>query len=193
MKQEISSACQYWADRLDYSTPHSIKQTFMHNLSILLFNKFKGHWYVDTPHRGQALREMLFDPANQFVDSLLIEAALASGFDFSHACHDSRGVRMWVDPGEVEVSFTDSPSRRKVIYQQQSRSSSPPTFIETNQYVPVDDGTMYYYPESYYPQDCYQYNDDPYLYSNENQSYMYSNENMYYPSHMYQPQMVETL
>lgn len=185
MKQEILVACQYWADRLDYHVPHTTKETFRHNLALKLASKFQGHWYIDTPHRGQALREILFDPVDRFIDDSLFEAANLSGFNFSEVYNGSHGVRMWVDPGEVEVTFTDAPRRRKVLYQQQSRSLSPP--VHYDQSVPTEqNGTVYYYnPECYYQQDCYQY-DNPYLYSNENM--YYSNAAQY---HQPQHQMVE--
>merc|ERR1711862_142617 len=59
------------------------------------------HWHPEFPERGQALREIVCDIENNYVDSILIDAAFRSGFNFVN-CYSRKGIRMWVDPGELK-------------------------------------------------------------------------------------------
>mmetsp|Transcript_132303 Transcript_132303/g.197116 ORF Transcript_132303/g.197116 Transcript_132303/m.197116 type:complete len:185 (-) Transcript_132303:105-659(-) len=144
MKQEIDIAAAYWSDLLAPHLSYNCKQSFHIHLSQLLAQKYSSHWYIDTPQRGQAYREIVCDPENTYIDVVLTRAAEESGFNFIQAYGPNRGLRMWVDPGEVEISFTESPLCQRIIYQQQSRSLSP-----VQQEQSFSDESVYYPSHSY--------------------------------------------
>ena len=178
MKEEIQSAVKYWGNLLGSHTPHTTKQTFQHNLSSLLEEKFTSHWHVDTPEKGQAYREILCDFSASYVDPILIKAASASGFDFIELYSFSRGIRMWIDPGEVEVTFTEGRSK-KILYHQQKRSSSlspPPAAVQFR--GPND--VVYFYETDNTPN---YYQNNGYLYKNMYGGPGDRNTEMY-PSHL---------
>merc|ERR1712137_1202509 len=124
MKHEIDTAMGYWASQLSQELPMEMMMNFTHFLRGALCDKYALHWYEDTPSRGQAYREIVCDSENRTVDPVLIHSAQQAGFCFL-SYFSNRGIRMWVDPGEVEVAFTAPPTKHTKIFQQQSRSNSP--------------------------------------------------------------------
>ena len=153
MRTEIETAVAFWVDTLPYSISQQTRVSFQQVLSSLMATKFVNHWHTDFPERGQALREIACDLENNYVDPMLLEAAQLCGFSFTEAYTLSRGTRMWVDPGEVEVSFIAAPYHKKVLYQLQSRSYSP----ELVQQTPVSYSTspVYYPNPTVYYDNCY--------------------------------------
>merc|ERR1712137_1205265 len=178
---ELESAANYWSELLNYNIPYNTKHSFQQNLIQVLAQKYSAHWIVESPECGQAFREIVYDLESGYIDPVLLQAAELTGFNFQEAYGPNRGIRMWVDPGEVEVCYTEGPPRQHVIYQQQSRSRSPVQDYSTVMYP--QDGAVYYYPENemYYNPQCEYV---PNMYSNytpnvQNNQMMYDTTNAY--------------
>ena len=148
MLRETQSAAKYWASTISSKLNNSQQlHEFEETLLRLMSDKFATHWHFDNPIKGQAFREIACDIENKFIDDLLIQAAKTAGFNFASCYSYKRGIRMWVDPGEVEVSFINPPYRRQVIYQQQSLSNSPVSISPSSSPEPVY--PYYYAPTNY--------------------------------------------
>ncbi|XP_007910035.1 protein BTG4 [Callorhinchus milii] len=68
-------------------------------LTKILFEKYKNHWYPDTPHRGQAYRCIRVNTV-QPVDLALLQACKESEVEYA-ALELPRELTIWVDPHEV--------------------------------------------------------------------------------------------
>merc|ERR1739848_365996 len=167
MRTEIEIAVSYWCECLSQQVAIDAINSFKQQLSISLQEKFTKHWHPEFPERGQALREIVCDIENNYVD-----------------CYSRKGIRMWVDPGEVEICSTSHPYRKRVLYQQQSRSYSPELVSDnTPVYQDNSSGTVYYgnHPSMYYNNNYYDnqmYYDTTQYYDNQQQNYY---DNQYYP------------
>ena len=121
MRNEIEYAASFWRSKLDPSLGTLLLAAFENELVNLLAEKFSSHWYENEPHRGQAYREICCD-FDGHVDNILLTAALNIKFDFYEFYQPQRGIRMWIDPGEVEVCFTTPPYQNCVIYSKKSNN-----------------------------------------------------------------------
>ncbi|XP_029957514.1 protein BTG3 [Salarias fasciatus] len=74
-------------------------ELFVERLAVALQEKFKGHWYPETPSRGQAYRCIR---VNGFYrqDPELLRACRESGVQYRDLGLP-REFTLWVDPGEV--------------------------------------------------------------------------------------------
>merc|ERR1712137_371077 len=158
---EIETAAQFWSESLSYGLSYPVQQSFLANLTQLMKEKFSLHWYPQRPEQGQAMREVVFDPELELIDPLLEAAANSAGFDFVVNYGRPHGVRMWVDPGEVEIQNTCRPFHRRMLYQS-SRSASPPPRITSpplyqpeqmyyqsdSLFIPPESSVYYYSPHS---------------------------------------------
>ncbi|XP_066495817.1 protein BTG4 [Tiliqua scincoides] len=105
MKDEIA-ATVFFITRLvkkyDRLSKHQM-ETFASKLMTTLFEKYKNHWYLDNPSKGQAFRCIRI---NRFKvrDPLLEQVCMESSVDF-----DSLGLpkemTIWVDPFEVSCRY----------------------------------------------------------------------------------------
>jgi len=153
MKYEIEAASGYWLAKLDRTQiTEEQSRIFLSELQRLMCNKFANHWYEDEPTRGQGFRSLVCDYEQKFVDSMLLSAATAAGFNFYELWGDTKGLRMWVDPGEVEVRNVSPPYKRTVIFQStkaQPPSSISPPLAEDNSFLyysqPDDSSLSNYY------------------------------------------------
>ena len=138
--------------------------TFQKQVLNLMCEKYALHWYENNPLRGQAYREIVCDFETGQVDSILVTAADRAGFSLYQHFSSPRGLRMWVDPGEVEVSFTSKPHVTQILYQKgqslsgsplgSPRSSSPVYYpsaeIDYYDSLSYTEPSLAYYPESDY-------------------------------------------
>ncbi|NXG17256.1 B910 protein, partial [Grallaria varia] len=76
---------------------------FAASLTEILFEKYKNHWYVDNPSRGQAYRCIRI---NQYDarEPLLEQACAESDVDFKDLGLP-REMTLWVDPFEVSCRY----------------------------------------------------------------------------------------
>ncbi|XP_054854523.1 protein BTG4 [Eublepharis macularius] len=74
-------------------------EKFASKLMMILFEKYKNHWYLDNPSRGQAFRCIRI---NRFHtrDPLLEQACLESNVDFGRLGLPKE-LTIWVDPFDV--------------------------------------------------------------------------------------------
>ncbi|XP_063798589.1 maternal B9.10 protein-like [Pseudophryne corroboree] len=69
------------------------------NLLGLLRHRYKGHWYPDSPARGQAYRCVRINPW-QYVDESLLQACTQCDIDYSRIGLPKE-ITLWIDPFEV--------------------------------------------------------------------------------------------
>merc|ERR1712137_1101965 len=159
MKYEIQYAASFWASKLNPNLGEETISTFQSYLMVMLEDKYSAHWYPDCPMRGQAYREVCCDVERELVDDTLNAAAHKAGFYFLHHFFSQRGLRMWVDPGEVEVALINNPRNSQIIYQAGVSNISPPPRSPSPVYYPHSDINYYeslshtepnlaYYPDS---------------------------------------------
>ncbi|XP_077161565.1 protein BTG4 isoform X2 [Paroedura picta] len=74
-------------------------EMFASKLMMILFEKYKNHWYLDDPSRGQAFRCIRINNV-QTRDPLLEQACLESTVDFSRLGLPKE-LTIWVDPFDV--------------------------------------------------------------------------------------------
>ncbi|NWV82957.1 B910 protein, partial [Dasyornis broadbenti] len=72
---------------------------FAAKLTTILFEKYKNHWYLDNPSRGQAFRCIRINK-HQARDPLLEQACAESDVDFTQLGLPEE-MTLWVDPFEV--------------------------------------------------------------------------------------------
>ncbi|NXR28570.1 B915 protein, partial [Cinclus mexicanus] len=77
-------------------------EKFAAKLTTILFEKYKNHWYPDTPSRGQGFRCIRIN--KQAREPLLEQACVDSGVPFS-LLGLPKEVTVWVDPFEVSCRY----------------------------------------------------------------------------------------
>ncbi|XP_027759327.1 protein BTG4 [Empidonax traillii] len=105
MKDEIAAAVFFIAKlvkREDKLCKHKIDK-FAARLTTILFEKYKNHWYPDSPSRGQAFRCIRINK-QQARDPLLEQACVESNVDFQELGLP-REMTLWVDPFEVSCRY----------------------------------------------------------------------------------------
>jgi len=141
MKYETECAASFWSSKINPSLGKNTILIFEREVLTLLCEKFALHWYDSNPLRGQAYREITCDLASGQFDPVLLTAANRAGFSLcKHFLlqSNSTGIRMWVDPGEVEIKFLNSPYPSQVIYQKgQNMTISPPSTSPRRSLSPV--------------------------------------------------------
>ncbi|KAG8141600.1 putative Maternal B9.10 protein [Naja naja] len=74
-------------------------ETFACTLTTLLFERYKNHWYLDNPTKGQGFRCIRLNHL-QAKDPLLEQACTASNVDFQ-SLGLPKEITIWVDPFDV--------------------------------------------------------------------------------------------
>ncbi|XP_065553354.1 protein BTG4 [Lathamus discolor] len=101
MKDEIA-ATVFFITRLvkkeDKLSKHKMEK-FAAKLTAVLFEKYKNHWYLDNPSRGQAFRCIRINK-HQTRDPLLEQACVQSDVDFNKLGLPKE-MTLWVDPFDV--------------------------------------------------------------------------------------------
>ncbi|NWV21850.1 B910 protein, partial [Origma solitaria] len=101
MKDEIA-ATVFFITKLARREEKLSKQQmdqFAAKLTTVLFEKYKNHWYLDNPSRGQAFRCIRINK-HQARDPLLQQACAQSRVEFSELGLPQE-MTLWVDPFEV--------------------------------------------------------------------------------------------
>ncbi|NXM73421.1 B915 protein, partial [Serilophus lunatus] len=105
MKDEIA-ATVFFITKLvkkeDKLSKHKIEK-FAARLTTILFEKYKNHWYLDNPTRGQAFRCIRINK-HQARDPLLEQACVESDVDFNKLGLPKE-MTLWVDPFEVSCRY----------------------------------------------------------------------------------------
>merc|ERR1719282_357263 len=172
MKYETESAAAFWTSKINASVGEQSLLIFQKEVLSLMCEKFALHWYEENPLRGQAYREISCDFEEGHVDSILLSAAEKAGFSLYHYIVP-RPMRMWVDPGEVEVAYS-RPQCTQVVYKTgQTVSGSPPL-------SPRSSNSVYYYESLSYTETPMSYYSYP-----ENQDYVFVESGM--TDYDYQP------
>ncbi|KAL2088498.1 hypothetical protein ACEWY4_015397 [Coilia grayii] len=78
-------------------------EAFVERLMIALQDKYRGHWYADSPSKGQAFRCIRIN-SSQRVDPELMRACQESGVQYADLGLP-RELTLWVDPGEVVCRY----------------------------------------------------------------------------------------
>jgi len=108
---ELLAAVAYWATAIvknDKQTPTWKLRTFQEELFHGLKRRCEGHWYPETPDRGQGYRALI---CAERVDTLLLDALRKAqlAVDLRQICGEE--VVMYVDPGNVSVRMFPPYSR----------------------------------------------------------------------------------
>ncbi|KAM9385598.1 protein BTG3-like isoform 1-T1 [Pholidichthys leucotaenia] len=74
-------------------------ELFVERLAVALQKKFKGHWYPESPTKGQAYRCVRVNRFHR-QDPEILQACQESGVQYSDL-RLPRELTLWVDPGEV--------------------------------------------------------------------------------------------
>ncbi|XP_007438624.1 protein BTG4 [Python bivittatus] len=74
-------------------------ERFASALTTILFERYKNHWYLDNPTRGQGFRCIRLN-GSQAKDPLLEQACIESGVDFP-SLGLPKEMTIWVDPFDV--------------------------------------------------------------------------------------------
>ncbi|KAK2530391.1 Btg4 [Columba livia] len=111
MKDEIAATVFFimkLVKREDKLSKHKMEK-FAAKLTTILFEKYKNHWYLDNPSRGQAFRCIRIN-RHQTRDPLLEQACVESNVDFNKLGLPKE-MTLWVDPFEVccsaELHYTN--------------------------------------------------------------------------------------
>jgi len=128
MKYEIEAAAEFLTRAIFHALdPREQTTTFYNVLCCTLANKFANHWYEESPIKGQALRSIIVDCENGFVDNIILQCAkiskthnIAKRLEVAFPA----GFRMWIDPGEVEVEYLCN-NGNDVIYSTQRKVTQP--------------------------------------------------------------------
>ncbi|XP_027555315.1 protein BTG4 [Neopelma chrysocephalum] len=105
MKDEIAATVFFitkLVKREGKLSKHKIEK-FAARLTAILFEKYKNHWYLDNPSRGQAYRCIRINK-QQARDPLLEQACVESDVDFNKLGLP-REMTLWVDPFEVSCRY----------------------------------------------------------------------------------------
>lgn len=93
-------AAKWWSNQLVMVPPPNI-DAFRTELTKILNENYRGHWYEEDPIRGSAFRALSFD---QHLDPRLWRAGEAAGItDIERKLYRVRDYIMWVNPGQVRV------------------------------------------------------------------------------------------
>ncbi|NXU15795.1 B910 protein, partial [Pardalotus punctatus] len=101
MKDEIAATVFFITKLVRREDKLSKQKTdqFAAKLTTVLFEKYKNHWYLDNPSRGQAFRCIRINK-HQSRDPLLEQACAESHVDFAQLGLPQE-MTLWVDPFEV--------------------------------------------------------------------------------------------
>ncbi|KAE8594229.1 hypothetical protein XENTR_v10019508 [Xenopus tropicalis] len=81
-------------------------ERFTQTLTSMLCDKFEGHWYPDSPQKGQAYRCIRIEQSHP-VDETVLQACVQSGLRYSQLALP-RDMSLWIDPEEVSCRLGES-------------------------------------------------------------------------------------
>ena len=108
MKEEIAAAVVFLTRIVKKNTNLTAEQVqeFSDKLTGSLVEKFKNHWYLDNPLRGQGYRCIRINETEP-VDPVLDRAAQDCGLKYKDL-RMPQELTLWVDPREVCCRYTFS-------------------------------------------------------------------------------------
>ncbi|XP_056399596.1 protein BTG3-like [Hyla sarda] len=81
-------------------------ERFTTTLTSILCDKFEGHWYPDSPQKGQAYRCIRIEH-NTVLDDSVLRACMQSGLRCSQLAFP-KNMSIWIDPQEVSCRLGES-------------------------------------------------------------------------------------
>ena len=127
MLEETNAAATWIGSLLDSAkVPAYQRNAFIQALSTELTQVYRGHWYEDTPVRGQAYRSIRVDLKYGHLDAPVRNAAIAVGLGNTTGVFKLEGDTMtvFVDPFEVEAELRFG---REQIYRRERPAFGSPT------------------------------------------------------------------
>ncbi|XP_018410128.1 PREDICTED: protein BTG3-like [Nanorana parkeri] len=108
MHEEVKLGASYIVRLLNRHQKLDSKQVerFTETLTAILCNKFEGHWYPDSPQKGQAYRCIRIEK-NLLVDDSVLQACVKSGLRCSQLALP-KNMSIWIDPKEVSCRLGES-------------------------------------------------------------------------------------
>ncbi|OCT73286.1 protein BTG3 [Xenopus laevis] len=108
MQEEVKLGASYIVRLLNRHQKLDSEQVerFTETLTNLLCDKFEGHWYPDTPQKGQAYRCIRIEQSHP-VDDTVLQACIQSGLRCSQLALP-RDMSLWIDPKEVSCRLGES-------------------------------------------------------------------------------------
>eukprot|EP01115_Flamella_aegyptia_P012265 TRINITY_DN60570_c0_g1_i2.p1 TRINITY_DN60570_c0_g1~~TRINITY_DN60570_c0_g1_i2.p1 ORF type:complete len:261 (-),score=20.93 TRINITY_DN60570_c0_g1_i2:607-1389(-) len=128
--KEIEIVCKFFSNKISNSVDREKINKFSELMESGLSEKYEGHWYENSPRRGQAYRTILFDPTG-FVDCVIQKALKESGIvtnevdDFKSLFPTlkNKPLQVWVDPMCVEVEYLKAKTTT-VLYQHPAQTTT---------------------------------------------------------------------
>ncbi|KAA0716462.1 B9.10 protein p30 [Triplophysa tibetana] len=108
MKEEIAATVFFIArlakkrGKLD----RVLRETFAVELTSVLFENYKSHWYPENPSKGQGFRCLRMNKG-QLRDPIIASACCRSGIIYEDLCLPKE-ISIWVDPGEVSCRYGET-------------------------------------------------------------------------------------
>ncbi|KAM5132075.1 protein BTG3-like isoform 1-T2 [Mantella aurantiaca] len=108
MHEEVKLGASYIVRLLNRHQKLDSQQVerFTETLTSILCDKFQGHWYPDSPQKGQAYRCIRIEQ-NFLVDDSILQACVRSGLRCSQLALP-RNMTIWIDPKEVSCRLGES-------------------------------------------------------------------------------------
>ncbi|XP_063798588.1 protein BTG3-like [Pseudophryne corroboree] len=108
MHEEVQLGASYIVRLLNRHQKLDSEQVdrFTETLTSILCDKFEGHWYPDSPHKGQAYRCIRIEHS-LLVDDSVLQACVRSGLRCSQLALP-KIMYIWIDPQEVSCRLGES-------------------------------------------------------------------------------------
>ncbi|NXU49451.1 B910 protein, partial [Turnix velox] len=129
MKEEIAATVVFitrLVKREGRLSKHKLEK-FAAKLTTILFEKYKNHWYLDNPSRGQAFRCIRVNK-HQRRDPLLEQACVESDVDFNNLGLPGE-MTLWVDPFEVSCRYGEKNRPFTIAYFEKEENPELPQQI----------------------------------------------------------------
>ncbi|XP_075695133.1 protein BTG3-like [Rhinoderma darwinii] len=108
MHEEVKLGASYIVRLLNRHQKLDSRQVerFTETLTSILCAKYEGHWYPDSPQKGQAYRCIRIEH-NLVVDDSVLRACVRSGLRCSQLAFP-KNMSIWIDPKEVSCRLGES-------------------------------------------------------------------------------------
>ncbi|XP_075047404.1 protein BTG3-like [Mixophyes fleayi] len=108
MHEEVQLGASYIVRLLNRHQKLDSEQVerFTETLTSILCDRFEGHWYPDSPHKGQAYRCIRIEH-NLLMDDSVLQACVRSGLRCSQLALP-KNMSIWIDPQEVSCRLGES-------------------------------------------------------------------------------------
>ncbi|KAJ1132647.1 hypothetical protein NDU88_010954 [Pleurodeles waltl] len=137
MREEVVAGVKYvvsLANRRHSLDPQKL-EIFREELTALLCQKYTGHWYPDSPAKGQAYRCIRVSK-EQPADAILLQACTQSGLVYTQLALP-KVMTLWIDPYEVCCRLGENTRHYTVASFERKKTGSkktPTQELETSDY-----------------------------------------------------------